>query len=157
MVEIDYPDSDRDDNVFQSLGNDVYQAAPRQGFFSVLEDAVTDLQLADSISAMEIDQPVCTWEEYHITAIATSKFPEVSEFRRTHPPMLEMVYKLLNKRFPIGEYWYDRVGHKNVRVFRARTRKDNRVCGVVLVEKVEVMWSKEKRQLVRADGNPCWV
>jgi hypothetical protein len=156
MVDIDYPDSDMEDIIIEGTGNVIVEAAPQQEFFSVLENTPADAQLADSMSAMQIDGPVRTWEEYHITAIAAPNFPAVSEFRKTYRQMLEMVYDILTKRFPVTEFWYDRVGLRNVRVHRARTRQGNWVCGVVLVEKVQVMWSREQGK-VRADGNPCYL
>lgn len=115
----------------------------------------TDMQ---SLSInMEVDTPTPQEDAgtmFRVTLIRLRWFPPICEFHLKSDDAVDHAYKYIQERFSEDKFYYDQQnGRGGTVIVRARSKKDGAVCGVALVEKVEL----PKNDFSLSDGSTVMV
>ena len=91
---------------------------------------------------MEVDTPTPKEDAatmFRLTLIRLMYFLPVCEFHLKSDDAVDHAYKYIQERFSEDKFYYDQHnGHRGTIIVRARSKKDESVCGVAMVEKVEL-------------------
>jgi len=76
---------------------------------------------------------------FRVTLIRIKYFLPISEFHISSDDAVDHAYKHIRERFSDEKFYYDQQnGYNGIIIVRARSKKDESVCGVALVEKVKL-------------------
>ena len=112
----------------------------QEEFHTSLLSLSTDMQ---SLSInMEVDTPTPQEDGgtmFRVTLIRLRWFLPICEFHLKSDDAVDHAYKYIQERFSEDKFYYDQQnGRGGTIVVRARSKKDESVCGVAMVEKVEL-------------------
>lgn len=92
---------------------------------------------------MEVDKPAPKEHRetmFRVTLIRIRYFLPVCEFHLKRGDAVGQAYKYIRERFSEERFFYDQQnGHGGITIVRARSKKDESVCGVAMVEKIQLL------------------
>ena len=93
---------------------------------------------------MEIDKPEPKRKDsemiFRVTLIRVECFLPVCEYHLNRDDAVNHAYKYIRERFDEENFYCDQHnGHKGIILVRARSKKDESVCGVAMIEKVQLL------------------
>ena len=77
---------------------------------------------------------------FRVTLVRVSNFLPICEFHLKSDDAMHHAYKHIRERFSDEKFYYDhKSGHGSLVIVRARSKMDESVCGVAMIEKVKLL------------------